>query len=169
MGVVSFDFDGILHLDVNEDGHPYDFYDEDVEPNEPMINRLMEEHARGHDIWIVTARNEGRMTRTVHYFAELHGLPIQGVIGTSGGDKTEALRSIGAFRHYDDKSHYGDGLDEDDNIQFVTVDHGKAPPSLAELDRALKRPKNKHESAILKAAQTLVSEVPGDGLKSGTV
>lgn len=161
MAVVSFDFDGLLHLEVDPDGNPYDYYDEDLEPNKPLMLRLRQEHARGHDIWIVTARNEGRMTRTIEYFVDKHNLPVSGIIGTSGGDKAESLREIGAFRHYDDKAHWGDGLEEDDNIQFVTVDHGEVPPTLRELDKDLKKPKSKRERAILEAAQTIANEVPG--------
>lgn len=160
MAVVSFDFDGVMHLDVDEGGHPHDFFDEDVKPNPVMIKRMREEHANGHEIWIVSARNEGRMTRTIWYFVEKHDLPVTGVIGTSGGDKTDDLRAIGAIRHYDDKGHWADDLNPEDNIQMVIVDPGEAPPPLSKLDGALKKVnKTKRESAVMEAARMMVCEV----------
>lgn len=170
MAVVSFDFDGVLHLDVDDQGHPYDFFDEDVKPNPVMIRRMREEHRNGHEIWIVTARNEGRMTRTVWYFIEKHNLPVTGVIGTSGGDKTDDLRALGAIRHYDDKGHWANSLEPEDNIQIVIVDPGEAPPPLSKLDGTSKKAnKTKRESAVMEAARMMVCEVHSDERKIGRI
>jgi len=163
MAVVSFDFDGVMHLDVDEGGHPFDYFDEDAKPNEIMIKRMHEEHRAGHDIWIVSARNEGRMTRTIWHFIEKHDLPVIGVIGTSGGDKTDDLKAIGAIRHYDDKDYWAQGLEPEDNIQIVIVNPGEAPPSLGKLNRASRKAnKTKRESAVMEAAR--IYEVRADDI-----
>lgn len=120
---------------------------------------MYEEHNAGHEIWIVSARNNGRMTRTIWYFVEKHDLPVIGVIGTSGGDKTDDLKAIGAIRHYDDKDYWTQDLEPEDNIQIVIVNPGEAPPPLSELDKASKKAnKTKRESAVMKAAR-MINEV----------
>jgi len=171
MSVVSFDFDGVMHLDVDEEGHPHDFFDEDVEPNPIMIKRMLEEHANGHEIWIVSARNQGRMTRTIWYFVEKHDLPVVGVIGTSGGDKTDDLRAIGAIRHYDDKGHWANDLRRKDKIQIVIVDTGEALPPLSKLDGALKKKakRTQRESAVMEAARMMVYEIQSHERKVGGI
>jgi hypothetical protein len=161
MNVVSFDFDGVLHLDVNGGGDPRDPFSADMNPNPIMIKRMMDEHAKGREIWIVSARSN---TDSIWRFVKKNNLPVFDVIGTHGRDKSEDLRSIGAFRHYDDKAYWADDISPKDNIQIVIVNPGDTPPSLRELDDAFKKSKkvnrNKRKSAVMEAIQVFCEEPP---------
>jgi hypothetical protein len=121
---VSFDFDGILHLDVDRHGNPYDFETSDMEPNEPMLKRLREE-AKSHRIAIVTARN-GWMLDPIHEFVEKHRLPVDRI--ESAMPKINALHAMGAIRHYDDNPEAIGYVEDDDEIEIIIVPHGKKPP-----------------------------------------
>lgn len=119
MSVVTFDFDGVLHTDV-QGIHPTDWNSKgDQTPAERMI-RLFKQEARDHDVVIVTARGQGHVGM-IRKFAEMHGLNPVTIIATDDRPKMPVLRRLESIRHYDDNRQMIRDILPGDSIEFVLV------------------------------------------------
>jgi hypothetical protein len=118
MTIVSYDFDGVLHLDVIGI-HPIDFRAaaDELRPARRMVEMLRRD-ARDHEIVIVSARSyDGPILDFVRH----HGLPVKRVYVTNNGDKMPLLRRLGAIRHYDDNRDMVDELLSFDTLELHLV------------------------------------------------
>lgn len=127
-GIVSFDFDGVLHSDVHPGTiHPIDYYTSDLTPYEAMHQKLRWE-AQSHKIIVVSARDKGgKMARAAIEFCKHHNLPISQFFFTNGGQKVSILKQQKVIRHYDDDSRMANQL-MGTGIEFVLV-----PPQTQEM------------------------------------
>lgn len=107
--VVSFDFDGTLHVDVHN-GNPIDYWNDNPTPNPEIINKLREE-AKTAKIVIVSARHDDALP-VVKAFVKRHSLPIDGIYFTGLESKLPILKKLDVVRHYDDLVDYIKGLEE---------------------------------------------------------
>lgn len=100
--IISYDFDGTLHLTVNAHGHPLDYYLNILllKPNWPTINQLKED-ALTHRIIVVSARNYGDEAY-IESFCKNYKLPVDGVFCTNDLSKRRLLQSMSVVKHYDD-------------------------------------------------------------------
>ena len=125
--VYSYDFDGVLHLDMVPDGqepglyHNRDFWRPDTWPPFEAMHRQLREQAAHATIVVVTARCRDNAAE-VWAFLRLHDLPVQAVHCTDDGPKRDVLLAIGAERHYDDRD-YSQEL-AGSGVQFIRVDPG---------------------------------------------
>ena len=110
--IVSYDFDGVLHLSIKPDYqfhvdishatyHPIDFDTSDLVPFEEMFDQLIQDHHAGNQIIIVTARGQ----RTDKYVKEY--LLKQGLLEYIDSIhyinlKSPFLKAINVVKHYDD-------------------------------------------------------------------
>ena len=120
--VVSFDFDGVIHLDVDYNGSPYDYESGDMEPHDDII-KIMRQEAVDHDIIIVTARGE-ESKELIEDYVKKHKLPVQEVICTNMWKKSDYLSQFDVVRHYDDNPHVWKDL-KDNGIPYVKVVNGE--------------------------------------------
>ena len=119
---VSFDFDGVLHIDIIPGTlHPLRSDTHLLTPNYKYIDLMFEEH-RHNDIYIVSARPV--LERYVlENFSSYHSLPVKEIHCTEG-PKKDVLLSLDVVRHYDDNYKMKDRL-KDTNIEFIFVDNYK--------------------------------------------
>jgi hypothetical protein len=100
--IISYDFDGTLHLTVDRFGNPLDFYMDValLKPNMPMLDMLRKE-AEDFKIVIVSARNIGDEDYILK-FVKLWKLPVSDVFCTHNQTKLPILQKLKAVKHYDD-------------------------------------------------------------------
>ncbi len=111
-GIVSYDFDGVLHISVYPDAmfhksldratyHPLEFYTSDLIPSKEMLLQLVDDHSQNYQIIIVTARPESS-DKYVREFLTQYGVMdmIDSILYIS--DKTPFLKAINIVKHYDD-------------------------------------------------------------------
>lgn len=101
--IVSFDFDGVLHTDIDADGNPLDFDDRRPSPNLPVFKRMRQE-AKDAEI-VVCSHRDPHQASLIWDFVRHHRLPVSQVLAI-GQDvsKTRALKELGGvIRHYDDR------------------------------------------------------------------
>jgi hypothetical protein len=100
--IISYDFDGTLHLTCDQYGNPLDYYMDValLKPNIKMID-LLKSEAKDFKIVIVSARNMGDEDYIMS-FCKLHNLPVEDVFCTHNRTKLPILQQIKAIRHYDD-------------------------------------------------------------------
>ena len=129
--VYSYDFDGVLHLDMVPDErqpglyHNREFWQPDTWPPFEAIHRQLREQAAHATIVVVTARCQDNASE-VWAFLRLHDLPVQAVFCTDDGPKRDVLVSIGAERHYDDRDYSQELAGSD--VEFIRVDPGPHLP-----------------------------------------
>lgn len=70
-------------------------------PIPEIIELVREKHAEGHEIHIVTFRNEECKQEVLNFIKE-HNLPVKEVHCTDGKDKTPTLLKLGSQLHIDD-------------------------------------------------------------------
>lgn len=124
--VVSFDFDGVLHVSMHRGTtHPLSYDDPDLEPRWEMHEQLRKEARNGNKIIVVTARCYDWPLRE---FIEEYSLPVEGIFVTCDQTKIPILKSQGAIRHYDDNRNMEWEVDQaiDDgilptNFEFIYV------------------------------------------------
>ena len=127
--VVSYDFDGVLHVSV-VGIHPLDFTEPNLwDPFTEMMAQLKED-AKTHTIVIVTARPSSTDIY-VWEFIKNNNLPVEQIYATDDGPKTPVLLKIGAVRHYDDNAALAAPL-KAAGIEFVLVDPVKRTQRLME-------------------------------------
>ena len=118
-GVVSFDFDGVLHTDIIPNTHhPISHFDTDLTPNEQMHQQLRQEAAKN-KVVIVSARCPESQT-IISDFCKQYALPITGIYTTCDRPKLPILLKLNAIRHYDDNLKVGRELSNSD-IEFIYV------------------------------------------------
>lgn len=147
-GVVSFDFDGVLHTDIHPGTiHPTDYYNPNLTPYKDMHQKLRRE-AQSHKIIVVSARDrDGSMDRAAIDFCKMHNLPISQFFFTNGGQKVSILKQQKVIRHYDDDPRMANQL-MGTGIEFVLVPlqtqemvgTGLAATNKPEYDSGLNRP-----------------------------
>ena len=129
--VYSYDFDGVLHLDMVPDGqepglyHNRDFWRPDTWPPFEAMHRQLREQAAHATIVVVTARCRDNAAE-VWAFLRLHDLPVQAVHCTDDGPKRDVLVAIGAVRHYDDRDYRQELAGS--GVAFFRVDPGPHLP-----------------------------------------
>jgi len=97
--IVSFDFDGVLHQEMQSGTiHPLHFDHGDLAPREEYINELFQE-SKNNNIIIVSARCSDE---EIWQFIEIHHLPVKEVYATCMRPKIPLLMKLGVIRHYDD-------------------------------------------------------------------
>jgi len=121
MGIVSFDFDGVLHSEVNGI-NPIDFKKKDLNPNLGIIKKLKEE-AKKNIIIIVSSRDD-EDKKIIDYFIKKHKLPVSKIITTNNYPKSPYLKHFNVLRHYDDNIFLRKDL-EKTKVQFIFVKNGK--------------------------------------------
>lgn len=116
--IISYDFDGTLHLDVV--GYdPISLTDwSNWKPFTEMFVQ-MKKDAKNHKIVITTARPK-EFNKYVWDFIHKYNLPVEEVIATNNKDKAPYLKKMGVIKHYDDKN-ISDSL-KGTGIHFVLVD-----------------------------------------------
>jgi hypothetical protein len=121
ISVVSFDFDGVLHKDVDENGHIINFYTSNLTPYLKMHEVLINE-AKSNKVILVSARNkDGRMDKVAIDFCNRYSLPISEFFFTwSTKAKPGVLKEQKVVRHYDD-SLILKGLLAGSEIEFIYV------------------------------------------------
>ena len=114
--VVSYDFDGTLHLTVNKGGHPLDYYLNILllKPNWPTIEQLKLD-AESNRIIVVSARNYGDEDY-IQSFCDNYKLPVEGVFCTNDLSKRKILTAMKVVKHYDDNKNVELDLQNSDVI-----------------------------------------------------
>lgn len=120
-GVVSFDFDGVLHHSlVPGTTHPMSYWNWEMwEPNKEIFKKIKEE-AANHRIVVVSKRDDPHQ-KPMWDFIHAYHLPIEQIYTTNNGPKRQILEQLGAIRHYDDDPRMAQEL-HGTNIQFIKVD-----------------------------------------------
>ena len=127
--VISYDFDGVLHVSV-AGIHPLDFTSPELwEPFTEMMLQLKED-AKEHKIVVVTARPPSTDVY-VWEFIKNNNLPVEQIYATDDEPKTPVLIKIGAIKHYDDNKALAAPL-KAAGIEFVLVDPVKRTQKLME-------------------------------------
>jgi hypothetical protein len=121
MALVSFDFDGVLHSEVNGI-NPIDFKKKDLNPNLEIIKKLKDE-AKNNIIIIVSSRDDEDRD-IIDYFIKKHKLPVVKIITTNNYPKSPYLKHFNVARHYDDNILLKKDL-EKTNVKFIFVKNGK--------------------------------------------
>jgi 8-oxo-dGTP pyrophosphatase MutT (NUDIX family) len=117
--VVSFDFDGVLHIDVYPGTpDPINWEDADLSPNY-RIHKILKNEAKTNKIVVVTARCDNHKS-IIWEFIRNYNLPIEEVYATCGYPKKDILQKIGAIKHYDDKDMTYEL--EGSGVDFIHVD-----------------------------------------------
>jgi len=122
--VVSFDFDGVLHLSM-DDGtfNPKNFDDvKSWTPNRAVFARMRKE-SRTNRVVICTKRDEWNM-QEIEEFVKMHKLPVQEIVCTNNMPKLPYLKKLMAVRHYDDNPNMAQEL-AGSGIEFILVQDGK--------------------------------------------
>lgn len=121
-GVISFDFDGVLHTSMIPGTlHPINFFDPDSwEPNF-KLHDLLRKEADSHKVIIVTARDTWNK-RQIEAFLNKWNLPVDEIITTDNKPKKSFLINNDVIRHYDDNPRLRTEL-AGTGIEFMLV-HG---------------------------------------------
>ena len=110
--VISYDFDGVLHLSIKPDPqfhekleratyHPLNFMTDKLVPFKEMLLQLKHDYESGHQIIIVTARPESSDKYVRQYLINQKvDQYIDQILYIS--NKTPFLKAIKAVKHYDD-------------------------------------------------------------------
>lgn len=100
--IIVYDFDGTLHLTVDNFGNPLDFTMDVslLKPNWPTIEQLKKDSA-DHTIIIVSARYYGDEKYIVQ-FVKQHKLPVADIFCTNTTNKLPILQDLRAVKIYDD-------------------------------------------------------------------
>jgi hypothetical protein len=140
--VVSFDFDGVLHLSMIPGTiHPADWINYKTWiPSKKLHGILKKEHQNGNKIIVISARDKKfydfnkpdfnwdspplDMKKIMMKFMKLYQLPVDDIILTDNGPKKQILIDMKAIRHYDDNIDMEREL-KDTNIEFVYVYNDK--------------------------------------------
>ena len=100
-GLVSFDFDGVLHTSMHPGTiHPDNWDSGDLPPRKKYI-KILKEEAKQNEIIIVSARCQDD-EENIWEFVNINKLPVKDVITTCMAPKVPILIEMGAIRHYDD-------------------------------------------------------------------
>lgn len=140
--IVSFDFDGVLHLDVVPGTiHPiHQFTKKDWRPNKKMHEVLRNEHLAGNRIIVITARGDFILKSDDIFsldlndeyldaepilmkFLQKHNLPVERIFFTGGESKVDIINALGVIRHYDDNYDMEYELENTDT-EFIWVKDG---------------------------------------------
>jgi len=119
-GIVSFDFDGVLHLStIPGTLHPINFDEYKTWiPNYEMI-KLLKEERKNHKVIITTARDNWNKPE-VEQFLKLHNIIVDDIILTNNQPKRQYLLINKVIRHYDDNPKLQKEL-EGTGIEFILV------------------------------------------------
>jgi hypothetical protein len=123
----SYDFDGVLHLDMVPDAfesgvyYNRDFLNPRTWQPFSVMHEQLREQATYATIVIVTARDKWNAPE-IWEFINMHQLPVEAVYCTDNGPKGNILRAIGAIRHYDDRDYSFELVGS--GIQFIRIDPG---------------------------------------------
>jgi len=90
---VSFDFDGVL----------------ETPQGKALAKRKINE---GDQVYIITARQESTMSRSVYEIAKELGIPRLHVYFTNGKDKWNTIKRLGIDVHYDNNQEQIDKIKE---------------------------------------------------------
>jgi len=116
--IISYDFDGCLHVSVV--GHdPINFTDPESWVPFTEMHEQMREDAKTHTIVICTARPPETEVY-VQEFLDMYKLPVEKIYATNNFPKTPLLVEIGAIKHYDDNTGLIEPLHKA-GIEFVLV------------------------------------------------
>lgn len=118
--IVSFDFDGTLHVSVDGRGHPINFDKPDSWVPFTEVFEFVKKEAETNIIICVSGRDEW-MKPGMEQFINMHQLPIEAIYVTNDRPKTETLEKLKAIKHYDDIAKTGELL-IGTGIEFVKVD-----------------------------------------------
>lgn len=133
---ISFDFDGVLHLDVIPGTiHPIDYGTKtDWTPSKNIHKILRKEHRDGNKIIVISARGydlfdyENRkvidMKTILMNFFNKYKLPVDEIYLTNCGPKRKILIDNKVIRHYDDNWEMEEEL-ENSNVEFVLIKNDK--------------------------------------------
>lgn len=117
---VSFDFDGVLHIDIIPGTlHPLKSDTHLLTPNYKYIDLMFEEH-KNNDIYIVSARPIFEKY-ILENFTSHYKLPVKEIYCING-PKKDVLLSLNIIRHYDDNYKMIERL-KDTGIEFIFVDN----------------------------------------------
>lgn len=97
---VSFDVDGVL----------------DTEAGKDIARRAIN---KGDDVFIITARNEGRMSAEVFEIAKELGIPKLRIYFTNGADKWRTVDRLDIDLHYDNSREQVDKIEQNTDAQAV--------------------------------------------------
>lgn len=133
MGIISYDFDGVLHTSV-VGIHPIDRLNHrSWEPDYEMFDKMFED-AEDHRIIVVTARMGSPLEKvSMMRFIGDHNLPVEDIIFTKGRPKRPFLEKLGVIRHYDDNKAMIKQMKGSD-CAFVLVESNEWKDGLTERD-----------------------------------
>ena len=119
-GVVSFDFDGVLHSSMIPGTlHPINYTDVGSwTPKYDMIE-LLNQEKKNHKIIITTARDTWNKPH-IQKFLELHNISVDDIILTNNQPKRDYLVANNVIRHYDDNAKLEQEL-EGTGIEFILI------------------------------------------------
>lgn len=102
---ISFDVDGVL----------------DTPQGMALARRKITE---GNRVYIITARNEERMSEEVYAIAKELGIPRLRVYFTNGEDKWKTIKRLGIELHYDNNEEQYNKIKEntDSRVELVNYD-----------------------------------------------
>ena len=101
-GVVSFDFDGVLHTSmISGTLHPINFLDTDSWKPNLKLHDIFRKEQRTHKIIVVTARDTWNKPQ-IEAFLRLWNLYPDEIITTDSTSKKPYLMKNNVIRHYDD-------------------------------------------------------------------
>jgi uncharacterized HAD superfamily protein len=123
-GVVSFDFDGVLHTSMIPGTlHPLNFrLPKTCKPNLKLHDILRNEQ-KTHKVIIVTARDTWNKPE-IKEFLDMWNLHVDEIITTDNRPKLDYLINNNVIRHYDDNTKMITEL-KDSGIEFILVDGEK--------------------------------------------
>jgi len=101
---ISFDIDGVL----------------DTRQGMALARRKITE---GHRVYIITARNEERMSEEVYAIARELGIPRLRVYFTNGEDKWRTIRRLGIELHYDNNQEQIDKINDETDADGSLVEY----------------------------------------------
>jgi len=101
---ISFDVDGVL----------------DTPQGMALARRKI---ANGDRVYIITARNEERMSEEVYAIARELGIPRLRVYFTNGEDKWRTIRRLGIELHYDNNQEQIDKIKDETDSRAELVEY----------------------------------------------
>jgi hypothetical protein len=101
---ISFDVDGVL----------------DTPQGMALARRRI---ANGDRVYIITARNEERMSEEVYAIARELGIPRLRVYFTNGEDKWRTIRRLGIELHYDNNQEQIDKIKDETDSRAELVEY----------------------------------------------
>ena len=101
---ISFDIDGVL----------------DTPQGMALARRKITE---GHRVYIITGRNEERMSEEVYAIARELGIPRLRVYFTNGEDKWRTIRRLGIELHYDNNQEQIDKINDETDADGSLVEY----------------------------------------------